>query len=395
MRRVEVRPSVAVHGLFVAFGFVIAAFFPFLALYLSHRGLEEGEIGIVILVMAVARVIFLPIWGHLADTRTGRVTALRVGAFGTAVTAFAMNRAGGLVGIAVIAFVISAFMVATGPNIDAIALVHLGEERMSDYARIRAWESLSYAAACLGFGALLEAFGVRWSMPIYGLASFAVVLWASATFARDTPDPTHHGRLGAVGAVFREAPRFWGFLVTVLLLWTGFNAAWNFFSLKIEEGGGGPWLVGVGTALGGVIELGVMRASSRLQKRWGLRVVYILGCLLYALGFFLWALVDSPILVSILTGFEGMAFALVFTTGVVIVGKLLPPNLYSTGNSVAGMVGFGIGPIIGAGAGGFVYQYAGGDVLFAIAGVLAILAAVAAWFALSPPQLSLPLRASE
>ena len=55
-----------------------------------------------------------------------------------------------------------------------------------------------------------------------------------------------HGRLGAVGAVFRAAPRFWMFLLALLLVWTGFNAAWNFIGLKIERAGGGALLVGTG-----------------------------------------------------------------------------------------------------------------------------------------------------
>ena len=63
----------------------------------------------------------------------------------------------------------------------------------------------------------------------------------SGTLRRDRPVKLEggHGRLGAVGAVFRAAPRFWGFLVAVLLVWTGFNAAWSFLALKIEQGGGG------------------------------------------------------------------------------------------------------------------------------------------------------------
>ncbi|MGE5459070.1 MAG: hypothetical protein ACM3WR_00435, partial [Solirubrobacterales bacterium] len=70
--------------------------------------------------------------------------------------------------------------------------------------------------------------------------------------------------------------------------------------------------------------------------------------------------------------------------------RLLPSNLYSTGNAVTAMVGFGIGPIIGAGLGGLVYQEAGALILYAGASVLAVCGAIAAWFALSTPELSQP-----
>ncbi|GIV00327.1 MAG: MFS transporter [Actinomycetota bacterium] len=384
------REPAAIQGLFVVFGVAVAAFFPLVSLYLRDRGLGPDEIGLVIAVMAAARLLANPVWGHVGDATIGRVNALRIGTVGVAVAAGLLNAVDGPVAIATVAFVLAAMQVAGGPNLDAIALAHLGEERMTDYGRIRAWESLSYAAACLVFGAVLDAAGVRWAMPIYALASLLVAGW-SLTLRRDQPTRgVRHGRLGTVGRVFREAPRFWGLLVATLLVWTGFNAAWNFIALKISDEGGGPMLVGFGLALGGLVEVPVMRASSRLQARLGLRWVYVLGCLVYALGFLLWGSIADPTIVSMLATFEGLAFGLLFTTGIVVVGRLLPEDLYATGNAVTAMVGFGVGPILGAGIGGFVYRYAGPFVLYAGASVLALCGAIAAWVALSTPALARP-----
>jgi MFS transporter, PPP family, 3-phenylpropionic acid transporter len=386
----RLRPEVAVHGLFVVFGFVIAAFFPFFAIYLQGRGLSADEIGIVIAVTALARIVGNPIWGHYADTRIGRLTAFQIGTVGAGLTALAMNLVHGLPAIAITASIIAAFWVATGPNIDSIALVHLGDEAMADYGRLRGWMSASYALGCLVFGSILQLAGVRWAMPIYAAASLVVLAW-STTIVRDRPKNVEvHGRLGTLGAVFREAPRFWGFLAAALLVWVGFNAAWNFIALKIVSEGGGPFLIGVGTAMGGLLEVPVMRVSSRLQVRWGLRLVYVLGCCVYVLGFLLWGLIDDPTIVSFLTMLEGVAFGLLFTTSVVVVGRLIPPSLYSTANSVREMVMLGIGPILGAGIGGFVYQHAGTVVLYLGASALALAGAVVAWFALSTPALSEP-----
>ncbi|HEY7667280.1 MAG TPA: MFS transporter, partial [Actinomycetota bacterium] len=378
------------NGLFVVFGFVIAAFFPFLAIYLESRGLSASQVGFVLAAMALARIVANPLWGHQADTRIGRLAALQLGTIGSGAAALAMNRVDGVVPIAIVAAILAAAMVATGPNIDAITLVHLGDERMADYGRIRAWESLSYAAGCVVFGAILQAAGLRWAMPLYAVASLGVLVW-TLTFERDRPARGQvHGRLGAVGAVFREAPRFWGFLAATLLVWTGFNAAWNFISLKIASEGGGPLLIGLGTALGGLVEVPVMRRSSRLQSGWGLRRVYALGCTIYAIGFLAWGLIDSPTIVSLLTVFEGAAFALLFTTGIVVIGRLVPSTLYSSANSVAAMVGFGIGPILGAGIGGVLYDRAGTLVLYTCASALALAGAVISWFALDTPVLDEP-----
>lgn len=390
MTRLRVAPGIAVNGLFVVFGFVIAAFFPFLAVYLDARGLSASQVGLVLAAMALARIVANPVWGHQADTRIGRLVALRLGTVGAGAAALVMNEVEGMVPIAIAAAILAAAMVATGPNIDAITLVHLGDERMADYGRIRAWESLSYAAGCLVFGSILQAAGLRWAMPLYAVASLGVLVW-TFTFDRDRPARDQvHGRLGAVGAVFREAPRFWGFLAATLLVWTGFNAAWNFISLKIASEGGGPLLIGLGTALGGLVEVPVMRSAARLHSGWGLRRVFALGCTIYAIGFLAWGLIDSPTIVSVLTVFEGAGFALLFTTGIVLIGRLVPSALYSSANSVAAMVGFGIAPVIGAGIGGVLYDRAGTVVLYAFASMLAAVGAVISWFALDTPALDEP-----
>lgn len=388
--RDAVGPAAAVQVLFILFGVAIASFFPFLALFLSDRGLSPAQIGVVIATMALGRIAAGPIWGHLADTTIGRRAVLRIGALGAGLTALAMFFFESYGAILVIGFAFAAFTTTTGPNLDAIALEHLGEERMGEYGRIRGWESLSYAVACLLIGVTLELSSPAWTMPIYAAAMLAILVWTT-TLRHDRP--THrerHGRLGAVGAAFREAPRFWQFLISLLLVWTGFNGAWNFIALKIEQGGGGPLLVGIGTALGGAIEVPVMRRSSRLGRSRGLRLVFTTGCVLYALGFLLWGLIEDPTVVSLLTVLEGMAFGLLFTTGVVVIGKMLPSRLYSTGQSMWVVVSFGIAPILGAGLGGWVFERFGTVALYVGASCLALAGAAVAWIALSEPALSQP-----
>ena len=97
------------------------------------------------------------------------------------------------------------------------------------------------------------------------------------------------------GAVFRAAPRFWQFLLALLLVWTGFNAAWNFIAPEDRAGGGGPLLVGIGDgarrARRGAGDAGVLAAGTtvgapaRVRRR---------AAPSYALGFLLWGLIEDP-----------------------------------------------------------------------------------------------------
>jgi len=391
----DVKPEKAVVGVFLLFGVMIAAFFPFFALFLKDKGLSDGRIGLGLAAMALARVLTAPVWGHLADTRFGRLRVMQIGLIAASAAALALFLADGFVAIAVVAFVFAAATTATGPNIDAIALAHLGEARMGDYSRLRSLESLSYAVACLVYGLILEASGVRWSMIIYSIAGMVLLAWSQVIRPDAPKGSTHGGRLGTVGAVFRVAPRFPLYLLAMLLVWSGFNAAWNFFSLRIEAAGGGPLLVGIGTALGGAIEVPVMLMSGRLHRTLGLRKTWVFGALVYAFAFVLWGVVNEPRIISALTVLEGIGFAFLFTSGVVIVGKLVPKELYSTGQSISGMVGFGLAPILGAGFGGFLLERLGPIWLYSIAALLALCGAAVGWIALRGSDLTQGLDAVE
>jgi PPP family 3-phenylpropionic acid transporter len=379
-------PAIRQVGLYVLFGPVIASYFPFFALFLSARRLTPTDIGAVVAVMAVARIAANPVWGHLADARMGRRRALVASLCGSVVSALLLLGLGhGLARVLAPAVLLAAWSGSIHPNIDALTLTRLGPDGMAGYGRIRAWESLSYAACCVAFGALLQAVGSTWLMAVHATALLALGLWA-LTLASDRPEESarvDHGRLGTAGAVLKGSRRFRGFLFGSLILWIGFNGAWNFLALRIQSQGGGPLLVGLGTALGGVVEVAVMLASPRVTARFGLRTVYAAGSVVYATAFVLWGLISSPVAVSLLTVFEGFGFALLFTSGVVIVGRLIPAALYATGQSLVVTVAFGIAPIVGGAVGGLVFQRLGAAALYLGAAVLALAGGAVVWVTLA------------
>ena len=85
------------------------------------------------------------------------------------------------------AFVFAGLSATVAPNVDAIALEFLGDDRMTEYGRIRGWESLAYATTCLLVGALLQQVGIRWAMPVVALAALAIFVWAIVAIEPDRP----------------------------------------------------------------------------------------------------------------------------------------------------------------------------------------------------------------
>jgi MFS family permease len=123
-----------------------------------------------------------------------------------------------------------------------------------------------------------------------------------------------------------------------------------------------------------------------LQRTIGIRRTYVLGGLVYATGFLLWGLISNPTIVSMLTVFEGFGFALLFTSGVVIVGRMVPSSLYATGQSMVSTVAFGLSPIVGGVLGGFVYERFGPVTMYVGSSILVLIGTGVSWITLSTPE---------
>jgi len=220
-------------------------------------------------------------------------------------------------------------------------------------------------------------------LPLYAAGVVIFGLWTLRLPAGAPLPVPSQSRLGAIGDVMRSSPRLAPFIAGAFLVSLASSAAWAFVGLRIVGQGGGPFLVGLAAGLTAFIEIPVMHYSGALGRRFGLRSMYASGALVYALVFLVWSFVGSPLVISLVASADGIAFALIYTSVVVIVGYLVPRELLSTGQTLAQMLGWEIAPIVGASLGGVVFARLGAPALFAGAGTLAAVGAAVVWLVLA------------
>ncbi|MEZ4270399.1 MAG: MFS transporter [Myxococcota bacterium] len=63
----------------------LAAFFPYLPLLLRQRQMSVTEVGLILALLPLSRIVGPPIWGWIADTWRVRVYIMRMATLGTAV----------------------------------------------------------------------------------------------------------------------------------------------------------------------------------------------------------------------------------------------------------------------------------------------------------------------
>lgn len=366
--------------LFLVSGAGGAALLPFFSLLLRRRGLDPEHIGVVLGAASLAGALAMPVWSHFADTRLGPIRVLQLSAVTTVAAAMALALWGwSLWPILFIAAVMSACSAPEAPVSDALAVGYLGPERMTEYGQIRLWASAGWGVAVIAFGALFQRVGLGPVLPIYAVG---IALLGLCTLrlppGAPVPQPAR-SRLGAVGDTLRSSPRLAPFLAGAFLVSVASAAAWSFIGLRILGRGGGPFLVGLAAGLTAFVEIPVMRWSGTLGRRFGLRVLYVTGALVYGLVFLAWVFIRDPVLITLVASADGIAFALIYTGVVVIVGQIVPRRLGSTGQTLAQTLGWEVAPIVGASLGGVVFARLGAPTLFAGCAALAAAGAGLVW----------------
>jgi PPP family 3-phenylpropionic acid transporter len=368
--------------LFALAWFVAAGFIPFFVLWLNGRGFSPTQIGLVLGASALASIAAAPFWSHAADRRVGTTRALQWALIAATASTLILAVTGSILAAVMAAVaLLSASTSAVTPLTDALALQLLGPERLHTYGAYRLWASVGWGVGAITLGALFQWSGLEWMIPVYALGLGACAVYVGR-FPKTRPTPTEPtSRLGSFGDALAHVPRLPLYLLGLLLFGAAQHAAWDFVPLRIESGGGGPFLVGVAAGVSAFLEIPFMRSSGSLIGRFGTRRLFVAGGAVYVLASIGWSLVSAPAAVTAIRIAVGAGFGLVYVSVVVMTGTLVPERLRNTGQTLAQMCTAALAPIIGSVIGGWVYQHVGPSQLFVGSAIGLTVAIAIVWVA--------------
>src|SRR5512147_781978 len=138
----------------------LGAFAPFFSLYLKSLGISPVEIGVLMSLPQLSRIVAPHVWGWLADRGTGRLHVARLaGAAGT-LSFLGVFAGSGFVLLFTVLLTMTFFWSAALPLVEATTLSHLGEET-ARYGRIRVWGSIGFIVAVVAVGYALDRVSIR------------------------------------------------------------------------------------------------------------------------------------------------------------------------------------------------------------------------------------------
>lgn len=347
----------------------IGAFAPFFAIYLAGAGLTAVEIGAVMAMPQVTRIVAPHLWGWLADSRGNRMHVVRLTTLAAAVIWLGLFAGGGFLWICAIVFGMCFFFSAALPLMEAATLTHVGEQ-LGRYGNIRLWGSLGYIVAVVAVGYALDVFAAQALLWIVAACMFGTL--AFAWFAPEAVPPAHASDHEPIGRILLR-PEVIALIVACALMAVAHGPYYTFYSIHLVDHGYSKAVTGWLWALGVVCEIAIFFWLPRLYAACSLRAILIASFALAVARFLLigW-FADSLALMLLAQALHAATFGSFHAASIGFVHQLFRGRHQARGQAIYGSLSFGVGGTVGSLASGYAWEPLGAALTFTAASACAL-----------------------
>lgn len=347
----------------------IGAFAPFFSVYLASVGLTPVEIGSIMALPQVTRIVAPHLWGWLADTGTRQVYLLRATALAGSLCWFGMFASTTFLWICAVILALGFFLSAALPLVEATTLARLGEHT-GRYGAIRLWGSIGYIVAVVGAGYALDLLAVSALLWIV-LASLAGTLVFAWLIPDARPAP-HAADQPPIAHVLRR-PEVVALIAACALMAVAHGPYYTFYSIHLLDHGYSKGLTGWLWALGVVCEIAIFIWLPRLYAAYSLRRILAASFALSVVRFLLigWG-ADSLALLLLAQTLHAASFGSFHAAAIGIVHQLFRGRHHARGQAIYGSLTFGVGGTVGSLASGYAWEPLGAALTFSAAAACAL-----------------------
>lgn len=353
---------------------------PFWGLYLQHLEFSASDIGLLMGMFGVVRILAPNIWAAQARHFNSTLHMIRLAGLLTVVSFTLIFVARDLVWVAVVMVAYGFFWAAMLPQYEALCMESLGNQ-LDRYSRVRLWGSLGFVITVGVLGAVFDQWGIALLPVIMWILMVLITVNAWLVSQDKRPKEQVLGQASFLSLLTSKAVI--GFIVVNIFLQISFGPYYTFFSIFLESAGYSASLIGVFWAIGVIAEVILFWQFGRIMHlmswRTWIAVSLIVTGIRWALTGYLLHSFWTLILLQTLHAFS---FAAMHAVSMRYIQSLFPGSLQARGQALYSSVSFGLGGAIGAFASGLLWESLGGTLVFLLAGIVSMLAAVIAIYTL-------------
>lgn len=323
---------------------------PFWSVFLESKGFSALEIGQLMSILMLTKLIAPNLWAYVGDRTGHRLLLMRWGCF----LAFVIF-AGFLMQtefwwfVSVMAL-FSFFWNAVLPQFEVITLNNLGHQR-SRYSQIRLWGSIGFIASVQLLGAVFDYLSIEWLPYILGVLLLLIWLAGMQPFNGASGVTAH--KKGALRGVLKERSVI-AFLGISFLLQLGHGPYYTFYSLYLEQHHYSRLIIGTLWAVGVWAEVILFVFMPKLLERFSMRSITLTALLLTAFRWIVIARLPDNLLILFLAQLlHAASFGAMHAVAMHFIHDRFYGRAEGQGQALYASVSFGGGGFLGALAGGY------------------------------------------
>jgi len=357
----------------------LGAFAPFFSLYLKSIGISAVEIGMLMSLPQLSRIVAPHVWGWLADRRASRLAIVRLAGIAGLVSYLGVFAGSGFMLLFAVLLAMTFFWSAALPLIEATTLGHLGEET-ARYGRIRVWGSIGFIVAVVAVGYVLDWVSIK--ALLWVVLAMMIGMLAFCWKIPEAAVPPHAADQQPIWHIIRK-PEVVALIAACALMAAAHGPYYTFYSIHLVNHGYSKALTGWLWALGVICEIGIFIWMPHLYRALTLRQILIASFALAVVRFLLigWA-ADSTALLVFAQTLHAATFGSFHAAAIGVVHKLFRGRHQARGQAIYGSLAFGLGGTIGGLASGYAWERLGAASTFSLGAACALAGMLILWWKL-------------
>jgi len=368
---------------FYFFYFVsVGVFVPYWSLHLKYLDFNATEIGQLMGIFLLTKVVAPNIWAtladHVASEKGHSLGLLKFAAFAAFAFYCLMFWANSFWYIGAVMAAYCLFFNAWLPQLEAATLNHLKSQARDKvdqdssghhYGSIRLWGSIGFILTVLTLGALIDSYGPAIILPAGAISLLSIVIvsfWMKGGAAELTPE-------SRVKIPIRQLLNIKIILLLSLCVAMQISHApfYTFFSIYLESYGYSKTYIGILWSVGVVFEIGIFLIGYRLLRYY--RLAHLLSftfAIASARWFMLAQYPENGVILFFSQVLHAITYGLYHSIMIQFIDRFFKGRYQIRGQALYTSVSFGLGGAAGSVISGYVWSGFGGNYLFLCAGVL-------------------------
>ncbi len=352
----------------------LGVFVPYVGLFLDDRGFSSSQIGTLLAMVAIARIIGPNLWASQADKKGKIGEVLRIGCFLAFFVFVAIFFVYEYWLLTLTFCLMMMFWTAVLPQLEVIAVTATKSSK-GGYGSLRLWGSIGFVCFSLLAGLLIDVFSP--AVIIFISCTILFFLYLCTLFVISPVNKVKSSFSSNVDWKQAFGLIFVVFMLANTLLQVSFGSYYNFFALYMVDLGYTGLQTGIFIALGVVAEVFIFIYASRLLKRFNVLALLAFSILITG---FRWLglafLADNMLIIVLSQILHAFSFGLSHVASVSFLSTHFSPAFQSRAQALYVSVTFGLGSAIGSVVAGYLWKNgAGATVSFAFSAIAAFIAA--------------------